>query len=190
MAAKPPPEPATSPGPHDPSGTPPRSSRPQRSEEPGSPPVGAARTDETPDNRSAVSGMTPGWRGFPDDEGAGWFQGDGPWASRVRDDEEHSPVTARSAATRQSPGTPPTLICHHDESAKNRRYQKHMSERARQRTTHQSTHANTKNKMKVLITGSAGFIGNALSLRLLGRDDEVIGVAELTRIISESLENA
>ena len=44
--------------------------------------------------------------------------------------------------------------------------------------------------MKVLITGSAGFIGNALSLRLLGRDDEVIGVAELTRIISESLENA
>ncbi len=30
--------------------------------------------------------------------------------------------------------------------------------------------------MRVLITGSAGFIGSALSLRLLERGDEVIGV--------------
>ena len=30
--------------------------------------------------------------------------------------------------------------------------------------------------MRVLITGSAGFIGSALSLRLLARGDEVIGV--------------
>ena len=44
--------------------------------------------------------------------------------------------------------------------------------------------------MKVLITGSAGFFGSAPCLRLLGRDDEVIGVAELTLIISESLGNA
>ena len=30
--------------------------------------------------------------------------------------------------------------------------------------------------MKVLITGSAGFIGSALSLRLLDRGDEVVGI--------------
>ena len=30
--------------------------------------------------------------------------------------------------------------------------------------------------MKVLVTGSAGFIGSALSIRLLDRGDEVIGV--------------
>ena len=30
--------------------------------------------------------------------------------------------------------------------------------------------------MKVLVTGSAGFIGSALSMRLLDRGDEVIGV--------------
>ena len=30
--------------------------------------------------------------------------------------------------------------------------------------------------MRVLITGSAGFIGSALALRLLERGDEVIGV--------------
>nr|WP_018650299.1 NAD-dependent epimerase/dehydratase family protein [Thioalkalivibrio versutus] len=44
--------------------------------------------------------------------------------------------------------------------------------------------------MKVLITGSAGFFGSAPCLRLLGRDDEVIGVAELTRIIGDFMENA
>jgi UDP-glucuronate 4-epimerase len=36
-----------------------------------------------------------------------------------------------------------------------------------------------KNKnyhMKVLVTGSAGFIGSALSIRLLDRGDEVIGI--------------
>ena len=30
--------------------------------------------------------------------------------------------------------------------------------------------------MKVLVTGSAGFIGSALTLRLLERGDEVIGI--------------
>ena len=30
--------------------------------------------------------------------------------------------------------------------------------------------------MKVLVTGSAGFIGSSLSLRLLDRGDEVIGI--------------
>ena len=30
--------------------------------------------------------------------------------------------------------------------------------------------------MKVLVTGSAGFIGSALSIKLLEREDEVIGI--------------
>ena len=30
--------------------------------------------------------------------------------------------------------------------------------------------------MKVLVTGAAGFIGSALTLRLLGRGDSVIGI--------------
>ena len=30
--------------------------------------------------------------------------------------------------------------------------------------------------MKVLVTGSAGFIGSALSIRLLDRDDKVVGI--------------
>ena len=30
--------------------------------------------------------------------------------------------------------------------------------------------------MKVLVTGAAGFIGSALSMKLLARGDEVIGV--------------
>jgi UDP-glucuronate 4-epimerase len=33
--------------------------------------------------------------------------------------------------------------------------------------------------MKVLVTGSAGFIGSALSLRLLDRGDEVVGIDNL-----------
>ena len=63
-------------------------------------------------------------------------------------------------------------------------------ERARPRTTHQSTYTNTKNKMKALVTGSARFIGSALGLRLQECGDEVIGVTKLTGIISESMENA
>jgi len=33
-----------------------------------------------------------------------------------------------------------------------------------------------RNIMKVLVTGSAGFIGSALSIRLLERGDDVIGL--------------
>ena len=33
--------------------------------------------------------------------------------------------------------------------------------------------------MRVLVTGSAGFIGSALALRLLERGDEVIGIDNL-----------
>ena len=33
--------------------------------------------------------------------------------------------------------------------------------------------------MKVLVTGAAGFIGNALALRLVERGDEVVGVDNL-----------
>jgi len=44
--------------------------------------------------------------------------------------------------------------------------------------------------MKILVTGSAGFIGNALSLRLLQRGDEVIGVDNLNDYYSPSLKRA
>ncbi len=44
--------------------------------------------------------------------------------------------------------------------------------------------------MKVLITGSAGFIGNALTLRLLERGDEVIGVDNLNDYYDVSLKEA
>jgi UDP-glucuronate 4-epimerase len=44
--------------------------------------------------------------------------------------------------------------------------------------------------MKVLITGSAGFIGNALTLRLLERGDEVIGVDNLNDYYDVSLKKA
>ena len=33
--------------------------------------------------------------------------------------------------------------------------------------------------MKILVTGSAGFVGSAVSLRLLERGDEVVGVDNL-----------
>jgi UDP-glucuronate 4-epimerase len=44
--------------------------------------------------------------------------------------------------------------------------------------------------MKVLVTGSAGFIGSALSLRLLGRGDEVIGVDNLNDYYDVALKQA
>mgnify|MGYP001812833132 FL=1 len=44
--------------------------------------------------------------------------------------------------------------------------------------------------MKVLITGSAGFIGSALSLRLLERGDEVIGIDNLNDYYDVSLKEA
>ena len=34
--------------------------------------------------------------------------------------------------------------------------------------------------MEILVTGTAGFIGNALALRLLARGDHVIGVDNLS----------
>ena len=44
--------------------------------------------------------------------------------------------------------------------------------------------------MKVLVTGSAGFIGSALSLRLLERGDEVIGIDNLNDYYDVSLKQA
>jgi UDP-glucuronate 4-epimerase len=44
--------------------------------------------------------------------------------------------------------------------------------------------------MKVLVTGSAGFIGSALALRLLERDDEVIGVDNLNDYYDVGLKQA
>jgi UDP-glucuronate 4-epimerase len=44
--------------------------------------------------------------------------------------------------------------------------------------------------MKVLVTGSAGFIGSALSLRLLERGDEVIGVDNLNDYYNVGLKQA
>lgn len=44
--------------------------------------------------------------------------------------------------------------------------------------------------MRVLVTGSAGFIGSALSLRLLERGDEVIGVDNLNDYYDVSLKEA
>ena len=44
--------------------------------------------------------------------------------------------------------------------------------------------------MKVLITGAAGFIGSALSLRLLARGDEVIGVDNLNDYYDVNLKKA
>ena len=44
--------------------------------------------------------------------------------------------------------------------------------------------------MKVLVTGAAGFIGSALSLRLLERGDEVIGIDNLNDYYDVSLKQA
>ena len=44
--------------------------------------------------------------------------------------------------------------------------------------------------MKVLITGSAGFIGSALSLRLLERGDTVIGIDNLNDYYDVNLKKA
>jgi len=44
--------------------------------------------------------------------------------------------------------------------------------------------------MKVLVTGAAGFIGSALSLRLLERGDEVIGIDNLNDYYDPSLKEA
>lgn len=44
--------------------------------------------------------------------------------------------------------------------------------------------------MKVLVTGSAGFIGSALSLRLLERGDEVIGIDNMNDYYDVSLKEA
>lgn len=44
--------------------------------------------------------------------------------------------------------------------------------------------------MKVLITGAAGFIGNELALRLLGRGDEVIGIDNLNDYYDPALKKA
>ena len=44
--------------------------------------------------------------------------------------------------------------------------------------------------MKVLITGAAGFIGNALALRLLARGDEVVGIDNLNDYYDPGLKKA
>ena len=44
--------------------------------------------------------------------------------------------------------------------------------------------------MKILVTGTAGFIGNALSLRLLERGDEVIGIDNLNDYYNVNLKHA
>jgi len=44
--------------------------------------------------------------------------------------------------------------------------------------------------MKVLVTGSAGFIGSALTLRLLGRGDEVVGLDNLNDYYDVTLKRA
>ena len=44
--------------------------------------------------------------------------------------------------------------------------------------------------MKVLVTGSAGFVGSALTLHLLARGDEVVGVDNLNDYYDPSLKRA
>lgn len=44
--------------------------------------------------------------------------------------------------------------------------------------------------MRILVTGAAGFIGSALSLRLLARGDEVLGVDNLNDYYDVTLKQA
>jgi UDP-glucuronate 4-epimerase len=44
--------------------------------------------------------------------------------------------------------------------------------------------------MKVLVTGSAGFIGSALCIKLLGRGDEVIGIGNHNDYYDPALKEA
>ena len=44
--------------------------------------------------------------------------------------------------------------------------------------------------MKVLVTGSAGFIGSALSIRLLARGDEVVGIDNHNNYYDPALKEA
>jgi UDP-glucuronate 4-epimerase len=44
--------------------------------------------------------------------------------------------------------------------------------------------------MKILVTGAAGFVGNALSLRLLERGDEVVGIDNLNDYYDVTLKHA
>ena len=44
--------------------------------------------------------------------------------------------------------------------------------------------------MKILVTGTAGFIGHALAIRLLARGDEVIGVDNLNDYYDVRLKEA
>ena len=44
--------------------------------------------------------------------------------------------------------------------------------------------------MRILVTGAAGFIGSNLSLRLLARGDEVLGVDDLNDYYDVTLKQA
>ena len=44
--------------------------------------------------------------------------------------------------------------------------------------------------MRILVTGTAGFIGNALALKLLERGDEVIGIDNLNDYYDVNLKKA
>jgi UDP-glucuronate 4-epimerase len=48
----------------------------------------------------------------------------------------------------------------------------------------------TEHNMRILVTGAAGFIGSALSLRLLARGDEVLGIDDLNDYYDVSLKQA